>query len=89
VQNKIFYPIKPRSTIIIGHKITTRRVGQWKLSRCRRTRRTITCSPRRPLRPHAVRPSALDAAPPRSLRYPHVLGGSVAYRTARFNMVAW
>jgi hypothetical protein len=32
-----------------------------------------------------VRPSAPDAAP---LMYPHVQGGSVAYRTARFTTAA-
>jgi hypothetical protein len=37
-------------------------------------------------RPRTVRPSAPDAAPP---RYPHVQGGSAAYRTARFATTAW
>jgi hypothetical protein len=32
-----------------------------------------------------VCPSAIDATP---LRYPHVLGGSAVYRTARFAMAA-
>jgi hypothetical protein len=36
-------------------------------------------------RPRAVRPSAPDAAP---LRYPHVQGGSVVFRTARFATAA-
>jgi hypothetical protein len=85
-QNKIFNPIKPRTIAVIGHGITTRRVEQLKTSRCRRTRRAVPCSRRRPSRPHTVRPSAPDAAPP---RYPHVQGGSAAYRTARFATVAW
>jgi hypothetical protein len=42
-------------------------------------------SRRRPSRPRAVRLSAPDAAP---LRYPHVQGGSAAFRTARFATVA-
>jgi hypothetical protein len=84
-QNKIFNPIKPRTTAVIGHGITTRRAEQRKTSRCRRTRRAVPCSHRRPSRPRTVRPSAPDAAP---LRYPHVQGGSVAYRTARFAMAA-
>jgi hypothetical protein len=29
-QNKIFDPIKPRTTTVIGHGITTRRAGQQK-----------------------------------------------------------
>jgi hypothetical protein len=33
--NKIFDPIKPRTTAAIGHGITTRRVEQQKTSRCR------------------------------------------------------
>jgi hypothetical protein len=45
-----------------------------------------SCSRRRPSRPRTVRPSAPDAAPP---RYPHVQGGSAAYRTARFATAAW
>jgi hypothetical protein len=85
-QNKIFNPIKPRTTAVIGHGITTRRVEQRKTSRCRRTRRAVPCSRRRPSRPRTVRPSAPDAAPP---RYPHVQGGSAAYRTARFATTAW
>jgi hypothetical protein len=85
-QNKIFNPIKPRTTAVIGHGITTRRVEQRKTSRCRRTRRAVPCSRRCPSRPRTVRPSALDAAPP---RYPHVQGGSAAYRTARFTTAAW
>jgi hypothetical protein len=72
-QNKIFNPIKPRTTAVIGHGITTRRVEQRKTSRCRRTRRAMLCSRRRPSRPRTVRPSAPDVAPP---RYPHVQGGS-------------
>ena len=36
--------------------------------------------------PRTVRPSAPDVAPP---RYPHVQGGSAAYRTARFATAAW
>ena len=35
VQNKIFYPIKPRSNVVLGHEITIIRAGQWKPSRCR------------------------------------------------------
>jgi hypothetical protein len=85
-QNKIFNPIKPRTTAVIGHGITTRRAEQRKTSRCRRTRRAVPCSRRRPSRPRTVRPSAPDVAPP---RYPHVQGGSAAYRTARFVMSAW
>jgi hypothetical protein len=68
-QNKIFNPIKPRTTVVIGHGITTRRGEQRETSRCRRTRRAVPCSRRRPSRPRTVRPSALDVAPP---RYPHV-----------------
>jgi hypothetical protein len=85
-QNKIFNPIKPRTTAVIGHGITTRRAEQRKTSRCKRTRRAVSCSRRCPSRPRTVRPSAPDAAPP---RYPHVQGGSAAYRTARFAMAAW
>jgi hypothetical protein len=85
-QNKIFNPIKPRTTAVIGHGITTRRAEQRKTSRCRRTRRAVPCSRQRPSRPRTVLPSALDAAPP---RYPHIQGGSAAYRTARFAMAAW
>jgi hypothetical protein len=85
-QNKIFNPIKPRTTMVIGHGITTRRAEQRKTSRCRRMRRAVSCSRRRPSRPRTVRPSAPDAAPP---RYPHVQGGSTAYRTARFATAAW
>jgi hypothetical protein len=55
------------------------------MSRCRQTRRAVPCSHRRPSRPRVVCPSAPDAAPP---RYPHVQGGSAAYRTARFAMMA-
>jgi hypothetical protein len=47
-QNKIFNPIKPRTTVVIGHGITTRRAEQRKTSRCRRTRREVPCSRRRP-----------------------------------------
>jgi hypothetical protein len=85
-QNKIFNPIKPRTTVVIGHGITTRRAEQRKTSRCRRTRRAVSCSCRRPSRPRTVRPSAPDVAPP---RYPHVQGGSAVYRTARFATAAW
>ena len=85
-QNKIFNPIIPRTTAVIGHGITTRRAEQRKTSRCRRTRRAVPCSRRRPSRPRTVRPSAPDVAPP---RYPHVQGGSAAYRTARFATAAW
>jgi hypothetical protein len=67
VQNKIFDPIKLRSTAIIGHGITIRRVGQQESSHCRRTCRAVSCSHRRPSHPRAVRPSA-----PVPLRYPHV-----------------
>jgi hypothetical protein len=74
VQNKIFDPIKPRTTAVIVHGIITRREGQRKMSRCRRTCRAVSCSRLRPSRPCAVRPSAPDAAPP---RYPHVQGGVV------------
>jgi hypothetical protein len=81
VQNKIFDPIKPITIVVIGHRITTRRAGQRKTSRCRRTRRAVSCSCQRPSRPRAVHPIAPDAVPP---RYPHVQGGSAAYRTARF-----
>jgi hypothetical protein len=80
--NKIFNPIKPRTTVVIGHGITTRHAGQRKTSRCRRTCRAVSCSRRRP---RVVHPSAPDAAPP---RYPHVQGGSAAYRTARLATVA-
>jgi hypothetical protein len=52
------------------------------MSRCSRTRRAVSCSRQRP---RVVRPSAPDAAPP---RYPHVQGGSAAYRTARFATAA-
>jgi hypothetical protein len=85
-QNKIFDPIKLGTTIVIDHGIITRRAGRRKTSRCRRTRRAMLCSRRRPSRPHVVRPSAQDAAPP---RYPHVQGGSLAFRTARFVTAAW
>jgi hypothetical protein len=85
-QNKIFNPIIPRTTAVIGHRFTTRRAEQRKTSRCRRTRRAVPCSRRRPSRPRTVRPSAPDAAPP---RYPHVQGGNAAYRTARFATAAW
>jgi hypothetical protein len=85
-QNKIFNLIIPRTTAVIGHRITTRRAEQRKTSRCRRTRRAVPCSRRRPSHPRTVRPSAPDAAPP---RYPHVQGGSAAYRTARFATAAW
>ena len=84
-QNKIFNPIKPRTTAVIGHGITTRHVEQRKTSRCRRTRRAVPCSRRRPSRPRTVRPSAPDATP---LRYPHVQGGSTAIRNVRFATVA-
>jgi hypothetical protein len=84
-KNKIFDPIKPRTNALIGHGITTRRAGQRKTSRCRRTRRAVPCSRRHPSRPRVVRPSAPDAALP---RYPHVQGGSAAYRTARFATAA-
>jgi hypothetical protein len=82
-QNKNFDPIKPETVTVIDHRITTRRAGQWNTSRCRRTRRAVLCSRRRPSRPRVVHPIAPDAAPP---RYPHVQGGSVAFRTARFAM---
>jgi hypothetical protein len=85
-QNKIFNPIKPRTTAVIGHGITTRRAEQRKTSRCRRTRRAVLCNRRRPSRPRTIRPSAPDAAPP---WYPHVQGGSAAYRTARFATATW
>jgi hypothetical protein len=81
VQNKIFDPIKPRSTAIIDHGITTRHAGHWKTSRCKRMRRAVLCNHRWPSRPRVVRPSAVAAAP---LRYQHVQGGSAAFRTARF-----
>jgi hypothetical protein len=68
-QNKIFGPIKPRTTAVIDHGITTRRAGQWKTSRCRKMCRAVLCSHWRPSCPRAVRPSAPDVAPP---RYPHV-----------------
>jgi hypothetical protein len=77
-----FQPQKTRTTTVIGHGITTRRVGQRKTSRCRRTCRAVSCSR---WRPRVVHPSAPDAAPP---RYPHVQGGSTTYRTARFAMAA-
>jgi hypothetical protein len=80
-QNKIFDPIKPETITVIDHRITTRRAGQRNTSRCRRTCRAVLCSRRRPSRPRVVRPIAPDAAPP---RYPHVQGGSAAFRTARF-----
>jgi hypothetical protein len=41
-QNKIFNPIKPRTTAVIGHGITTRRAEQRKTCRCRRTRRAVS-----------------------------------------------
>jgi hypothetical protein len=85
-QNKIFNPIKPRTTAVICHGITTRRAEQRKTYRCRRTRRAVPCSRRCPSRPRTFRPSAPDVAPP---RYPHVQGGSAAYRTARFATAAW
>ena len=85
-KQNFFIPIIPRTTAVIGHGITTRRAEQRKTSRCRRTRRAVPCSRRRPSRPRTVRPSAPDAAPP---RYPHVQGGSAAYRTARFATAAW
>jgi hypothetical protein len=85
-QNKIFNPIKPRTTAVIGHGITTRRAEQRKTSRCRRTCRAVPCSRRRPSRPRTVRPSAPYAAPP---RYPHIQGGSAAYQTTRFATAAW
>ena len=81
-----FQPIIPRTTAVIGHGITTRHAEQRKTSRYRRTRRAVPCSRRRPSRPRTVRPSTLDAAPS---RYPHVQGGSAAYRTARFATAAW
>jgi hypothetical protein len=84
-QNKIFDPIKPETTAVIDHGITTRRTGQLKTSRCRWMSRAVLCSRRRPSRPRVVRPSAPDAAPP---RYPHVLGGSAVFRTARFTTTA-
>ena len=68
-QNKNFDPIKPRSHVVIGHEITTRRVGQRKLSRCRCTHRAVLCSRRHPSCPRVVHPSAPDAAPS---RYPRV-----------------
>ena len=68
-QNKLFDPIKLGTTAVIDHGITTRRVGQRKISRCRRTHRAVLCSRQRPLRPRAGCPSALDAASP---RYPHI-----------------
>jgi hypothetical protein len=34
-QNKIFDPIKPGTTAVIDHIITTRRAGQRKMSQCR------------------------------------------------------
>jgi hypothetical protein len=85
-QNKIFDPIKPGTTVVIDHGITTRRTGQRKTSRCRRTRRLVLWSRQRTSRPRAVHPSAPDVAPP---RYPHIQGGSVALRTARFTTAAW
>jgi hypothetical protein len=84
-QNKIFDPIKPRTTVVIGHGITTRRAGQRKTSRCRRTRRVVLCSHWRPSHPCVVRPNAPYAAP---LRYRHIQGGSAACRTARFMTVS-
>jgi hypothetical protein len=39
------------------------------------------CSRLQPSRPHVVRPSAPDAAPP---SYPHVQEGSAAFQIARF-----
>jgi hypothetical protein len=80
-QNEKFHPVKQEITAVIDHRIITRRAGQRKTSRCRRTRRAVLCSRRRPSRPRAVRPSAPDAAPP---RYPHVQRGNAAFRTARF-----
>jgi hypothetical protein len=41
VKNKIFDPIKPRTTAVVGHGITTRRAWQRMTSRCRRTRRAV------------------------------------------------
>jgi hypothetical protein len=84
-QNKIFDPIKPKTNAVIDHGITTRRAEQQKTSRCRRTRRAVLCSRRRPSHPRVVRPSATDAAP---TRYPHVHGGSTAFRSASFAMAA-
>jgi hypothetical protein len=84
-QNKNFDPIKPETIVVIDLGNTTRHTGQRNMSRCRRTRRAVQCSRRRPSRPRAVHPSALDATPP---RYPHVQGGSIMFRTARFTTVA-
>jgi hypothetical protein len=72
--------------VVIDHGITTRRTGQQKMSRCRRMHQAVSCSCRHPSRPRAVHPSAPHEE---SLRYPHVQGGSAAYRTARFATVAW
>jgi hypothetical protein len=84
-QNKFFDPIKPETIAAIDHGITARRAGQWKTSQCRRMRREVMCSRRRPSRSRVVRPSASDVAPP---RYPHIQGGSAAFQTARFATVA-
>jgi hypothetical protein len=84
-QNKFFGPIKPETTAVVDHGITTRRARQRKTSRCRRKRRAVLCSRRRPSHPHTVRSSAPDATLP---RYPHVQGGSAMFRTARFATVA-
>ena len=61
----------------MDHGITTRRTGAAEATRCSRAHRNSAMQLRgrpstRPSR--AVRPCALDAAPP---RYPHVQGGSV------------
>jgi hypothetical protein len=49
-------------------------------------RREVSCSCRRPSRPRAIRPSALDATP---LRYPIIQGGSAMYQIARFTTMDW
>jgi hypothetical protein len=84
-QNKISDPIKPETTTVINHGITTTRVVQPKTSRCRPTGRAVLCHRRRPSRPLAIRPSAPNAAP---LRYPHVQRVSATFRTARFAISA-
>jgi hypothetical protein len=67
-QNKISDPIKPETTAVIDHGITTRRAGQHKTFRCRPMRRAVMCHRRRPSRPRTGHPSASNSAP---LRYPH------------------
>jgi hypothetical protein len=67
-QHLNFDPIKPRSTAVIGHMITTIRAIHQKPSQCRRMCREVSCS-HASASARVVRASAPDATP---LRYPHV-----------------